>query len=188
MINVSPCLTNTDRHGVAAARMVAFGEYVEDGTASSLKARDYKDATDLVTCIHGTQDPCISDNTAFALGRNNGQENVVAIGAFKAGQGSAAGGIAFDEHVSPTLSAADSGTNRTPTILLKTSVRRLTPIECERLQGMADDYTNIPIGKRMAADSPRYKALGNSIAINCMRWIGRRIEMVEVMHVKDIAA
>lgn len=150
MIDVSPCLTNTDRHGVAAARMVAFGEYVEDGTASFLKARDYKDATDLVTCIHGTQDPCTSEDTAFALGRNSGQENAIMNDAF--------------------------------------AVRRLTPTECERLQGFPDDYTNISTGKRMAADSPRYKALGNSMAINCMRWIGRRIEMVEVMHVKDIAA
>lgn len=59
------------------------------------------------------------------------------------------------------------------------AVRRLTPTECERLQGFPDAYTNIPVGKKMAADGPRYKALGNSMAINCMRWIGRRIEMVE---------
>ncbi|ASV86549.1 DNA (cytosine-5-)-methyltransferase family protein [Ochrobactrum quorumnocens] len=59
------------------------------------------------------------------------------------------------------------------------AVRRLTPTECERLQGFPDGYTNIPVGKKMAADGPRYKALGNSMAINCMRWIGRRIEMVE---------
>ncbi len=61
------------------------------------------------------------------------------------------------------------------------AVRRLTPTECERLQGFPDGYTNIPVGKKMAADGPRYKALGNSMAINCMRWIGRRIEMVEAI-------
>ena len=58
-------------------------------------------------------------------------------------------------------------------------VRRLTPRECERLQGFPDDYTLIPIGKKAAADcpdSPRYKALGNSMAVPCMRWIGERIE------------
>jgi DNA (cytosine-5)-methyltransferase 1 len=59
-------------------------------------------------------------------------------------------------------------------------VRRLTPVECERLQGMADGYTNIPWrGKNGAPDGQRYRALGNSMSVNVMRWIGRRIEMVE---------
>jgi site-specific DNA-cytosine methylase len=59
-------------------------------------------------------------------------------------------------------------------------VRRLTPVECERLQGFPDDYTNIPWrGKTESPDGPRYKALGNSMAVNCMRWIGRRIDAVE---------
>lgn len=59
-------------------------------------------------------------------------------------------------------------------------VRRLTPTECERLQGFPDGYTDIPWrGKPHAPDGPRYKALGNSMAVNVMRWIGRRIEMVE---------
>ena len=54
-------------------------------------------------------------------------------------------------------------------------VRRLTPRECERLQGFPDDYTAIP----GASDSARYRALGNSMAVPCMRWIGRRIADVE---------
>ena len=53
------------------------------------------------------------------------------------------------------------------------AVRRLTPIECERLMGFPDGYTNVPWrGKNGAPDGPRYKALGNSMAVNCMRWIG----------------
>lgn len=59
------------------------------------------------------------------------------------------------------------------------AVRRLTPRECERLQGFPDDYTLVPYRGKTAMDGPRYKALGNSMAVNCMRWIGRRIEMVE---------
>jgi DNA (cytosine-5)-methyltransferase 1 len=58
------------------------------------------------------------------------------------------------------------------------TVRRLTPRECERLQGFPDDYTLIPWRKRDASDcpdGPRYKALGNSMAVNCMEWIGERI-------------
>jgi site-specific DNA-cytosine methylase len=64
----------------------------------------------------------------------------------------------------------------------ETAVRRLTPVECERLQGFPDDYTRIAWKKKPAdvcPDGGRYKALGNSMAVNCMRWIGRRIELVE---------
>jgi len=56
------------------------------------------------------------------------------------------------------------------------TVRRLTPRECERLQGFPDDYTKI---KESTADGPRYKALGNSMAVPVMAWIGRRIQQVE---------
>ena len=51
-------------------------------------------------------------------------------------------------------------------------VRRLTPMECERLQGFPDGYTAIPKAK----DGPRYKALGNSMAVPVMRWIGQQID------------
>lgn len=54
-------------------------------------------------------------------------------------------------------------------------VRRLTPRECERLQGFPDDYTAIVYRGKPAADSPRYKALGNSMAVPVMHWIGKRI-------------
>ena len=54
----------------------------------------------------------------------------------------------------------------------KMAVRRLTPVECERLQGFSDNYTNI---KENCPDGPRYKALGNSMAVPVMKWIGERI-------------
>jgi DNA (cytosine-5)-methyltransferase 1 len=56
------------------------------------------------------------------------------------------------------------------------AVRRLTPRECERLQGFPDDWTAITYRGKPAADGPRYKALGNSMAVNVMRWIGERID------------
>ena len=59
------------------------------------------------------------------------------------------------------------------------SVRQLTPKECERLQGFPDDYSLVPYRSRMAANGPRYKALGNSMAVPVMAWIGKRIDMVE---------
>lgn len=62
------------------------------------------------------------------------------------------------------------------------TVRRLTPLECERLQGFPDDWTKIPYRGKPAdecPDGPRYKAIGNSMAVPVMRWIGERIAMVE---------
>jgi len=63
-----------------------------------------------------------------------------------------------------------------------TQVRRLTPVECERLQGFPDDFTKIPYRNKPAdkcPDGPRYKAMGNSMAVPVMKWIGERIQMVE---------
>lgn len=61
------------------------------------------------------------------------------------------------------------------------AVRRLTPRECERLQGFPDDYTLVPHRGKPATDGPRYKALGNSMAVPVMRWIGERIQQVEAL-------
>jgi len=71
------------------------------------------------------------------------------------------------EHLVPALVAAPL------------AVRRLTPRECERLQGFPDDWTLITYRGKPASDGPRYKALGNSMAVNVMRWIGLRIAAVE---------
>ncbi|EAO8183695.1 Dam family site-specific DNA-(adenine-N6)-methyltransferase [Salmonella enterica] len=224
---------------VGAYRMTAFGEYSGDGTASTVKARDYKDATDLAVtysdvsrtllsksndstaedldtyAIHGTQDPDANHELAHTLGRNHGQENACiafsykdngadatadlsptiragnhdsshansgqppAIAyAFKAGQGAKAGGIGYAEEQSPTLTSASSGTNLAPAVIHGVAVRRLTPVECERLQGFHDNHTLIPWRGKDAADcpdGPRYKAIGNSMAVPVMRWIGERI-------------
>ncbi len=64
------------------------------------------------------------------------------------------------------------------------AVRRLTPKECERLQGFPDNHTQIPYKNKEAKncpDSPRYKAMGNSMAVPVMKWIGQRIQMVKEM-------
>lgn len=97
--------------------------------------------------------------------------------AFMGGQGSKAGGLGIGNQ-SPTLKSTNSGGNTVPCVLEpNTVVRRLTPVEAERLQGFPDGYTNIPWnGKDAAPDSRRYKALGNSMAVPVMRWIGKRIQ------------
>jgi DNA (cytosine-5)-methyltransferase 1 len=101
---------------------------------------------------------------------------------------------------------SNASVRNTPMAIQKTAVRRLTPRECERLQGFPDDYTLIPLTRRqrreveqemvdyyrrtnqelsvdamlmLASDGPRYKALGNSWAVPNVRWIGRRIDIID---------
>ena len=78
----------------------------------------------------------------------------------------------YEEHTGTIRK--EPGDNRM-SVCQQMRVRRLTPLECERLQGFKDGYTNIP----GASNSARYKALGNSMAVNCMQILGERIVMVE---------
>lgn len=76
-----------------------------------------------------------------------------------------------------SMRAGDGGLSRS--YIVDMAVRRLTPRECERLQGFPDDYTLVDHRGKPAADGPRYKALGNSWAVPNVRWIGERMAMVE---------
>ncbi|TCD20918.1 phage N-6-adenine-methyltransferase [Lelliottia amnigena] len=200
---------------VGAYRMTAFGEYADDETASTVKARDYKDATDLaVMSVHGTQDPDTNFNIAHTLGRNNGQENALIAFSYKDH------GADATIDMSPTLRAGNHDTSHAnggqpPAICIQHAsigrhdsagpqgkgyqedvaftqdsrssadvvqygmqVRRLTPVECERLQGFPDNHTLIGWRGKDATecpDGPRYKAIGNSMAVPVMLWIGERI-------------
>lgn len=93
------------------------------------------------------------------------------------------GGAQFEgPHDTANIRAASGGSSRS--YVAQSAVRRLTPRECERLQGFPDDYTQIPWRGKDAdqcPDGPRYKALGNSMAVPVMRWIGERIEAVRAM-------
>jgi DNA (cytosine-5)-methyltransferase 1 len=128
-------------------QMQGFGDYREGDVASSCKQRDFKDNTDLV---------CSVDCRNFTEG---GETN-------------------------GTLQAKESGgqsLNLNNTIRQNRVVRRLTPLECERLQGFPDHWTDLgewtdSKGKRHKdADSPRYKALGNSIALPPWKWLLKRL-------------
>jgi DNA (cytosine-5)-methyltransferase 1 len=81
------------------------------------------------------------------------------------------------EEICPTLQGADAGatSDMRPMIATTMAVRRLLPVECEKLQGFSPGYTAIPYRGKPAADGPRYRALGNSMAVPVMRWIGERI-------------
>jgi len=93
--------------------------------------------------------------------------------------------IAFDAYnqttseVSQTIGTSASDINHVGGVLQSMQVRRLTPTECERLQGFPDGYTDIKLGGKPTPDGSRYKALGNSMAVPVMNWIGRRIQMME---------
>jgi DNA (cytosine-5)-methyltransferase 1 len=161
-------------------RMVAFGEYGDDGTASAMKARDYKDATDLVAqtthTLRGEGFDVGEDGTGRGtpLAPAMGAKNPTAVGL---------GADCFNGSLTGDVAATmgTRGSNQTasgPTLLTAMQVRRLTPVECERLQGFPDGYTAIPWRKKPAdqcPDGPRYKALGNSWAVPNVRWIGARI-------------
>jgi len=292
---------------VGAFRMQAFGEYSDDGSASTMKARDYKDATDLVAS------PIVIDRAAFNQGQNaqykphiahsetmdslvargphavaipihdqatrnagkrgdkqDGKGNGLGIGkpgdpcptltkgdkhavlyenhpndsrvtgpldvapscvsrygtgggnvplvqeaiAFEPGIASREGNesrfvkemsptlrkdmgdnqvaVAVDcynktiNHTSQTLSSSASDINHTGGVINpadRMAVRRLTPKECERLQGFPDEHTLIPWRGKPAdqcPDGPRYKALGNSMAVPCMEWIGNKIKEASI--------
>lgn len=144
---------------------------------------------------------------AGALAAEPGMKQQTYI-AFSAGQSSKAGSLGAHENQSPTLRGAASGTNQVPAVLYQDSqygvgeydtagairagripehqmvpagmaVRRLTPRECERLQGFEDDHTLVPYHGKLAADGPRYRSIGNSMAVPCIRWLGERIAMVD---------
>ena len=156
-------------------RMRGFGDYYPSPIASTIKARDYKDATDLII-IHGRQDPCIS-NKAFALDcQHSGNTNVLFINGNIINKSPTSGGNGLgirENSIAYTLTATDRHA-----VAMGKVLRRLTPLECERLQGMPDNHTRIPWrGKPAEAcpDGPRYKAIGNSMAVPVMHWIGCRI-------------
>ena len=133
-------------------QMQGFGDYREGDVASSCKQRDFKDSTDLV---------CSVDCRNFTEGGE----------------------------INGTLQAKESGgqsLNLNNTVRQNMVVRRLTPLECERLQGFPDGWTDIgdwvktdkrgrKIKVKGSADSPRYKALGNSIALPPWKWLLKRL-------------
>lgn len=117
----------------------------------------------------------IADNVAHTIDQAQGQAvaHPVVLGGLQDHQTPRTDGA------SPCLpSAMGEGGGHIPVVTHQMAVRRLLPVECERLQGFEDDHTNVPYRGKSSPDGPRYKAIGNSMATNCMEWIGLRIEMV----------
>lgn len=113
-----------------------------------------------------------SDELAFTLSTHQDQQIAVSHPIVLEDQGGSVINTRQDGTVG-TLRAQTHG--HEPAIISNMAVRRLTPMECERLQGFPDNYTNTPT----ASDTTRYRALGNSMAVPCMSWLGKRIKEVE---------
>jgi DNA (cytosine-5)-methyltransferase 1 len=129
----------------------------------------------------------IGGNIAGALAAEPGMKQQTYV-AFTCSE--QANSFAWERDVYPTLNAQipNDSSNIQQGVRLGSAVRRLTPRECERLQGFPDDFTLVPYRGRMMADGPRYKALGNSMAVPVLKWIGERIELVEALAAQAKAA
>ncbi|EPC3575382.1 phage N-6-adenine-methyltransferase [Morganella morganii] len=128
--------------------------------------------------VHGTQDPDVNHELAHTLGRNYGQENAsISFAENSQGEIRLQGGDG--QIVGPLSTGGGKPGQGYPAISdCAGIVRRLTPVECERLQGFPDNHTLISWRGKDAADcpdGPRYRAIGNSMAVPVMRWIGERI-------------
>lgn len=112
----------------------------------------------------GNNTPLVQDQTAFRKSRR--------------AQSADDAETWVDDGKANTLNVFDTGDIRTTHAVTspRMAVRRLTPVECERLQGFPDGWTDIMPKGKPTPDGPRYKALGNSMAVPVMRWIGQRIK------------
>lgn len=153
----------------------------ETGVCPTLNTAEEGGQRQPCICVHATQDPITAENRSHALGANSSQAvygypdtaNALKAKANLSFRGDSDNlAVMYDASGSTgaTLTAnnGDSVNNQTPRAVFPAqTVRRLTPRECERLQGFSDNWTNIP----GASDSARYKALGNSVAIPCVKFI-----------------
>jgi DNA (cytosine-5)-methyltransferase 1 len=192
--------------------MTAFGQYEDDDSASTLKQRDHKDATDLVVSptvtskwAKGSGGPAGSEtgnlvtqpawwdggDTADSLTTTSDGQRMpdkqrlqAVIDAPEAKMLFVRNGVEVDRHGKKAGKGALIATEEAPTLdagnhwalfqphKMDYGVRRLTPVECERLQAFPDGWTEPAV-----SDSARYKALGNAVTVNTVRWVlGRMLE------------
>lgn len=170
------CLASGDSR---TYRYQSFGQYTQDDSASTLRSRDDKSATDLIVF-----NPQAGGKTSSTLGASSetvgclqaSQQPAIALAGNTIGRKPENGGNGNgynESDISYTLTKVDRHG-----VSVNNIVRRLTPIECERLQGFPDNHTKVPFKDKSIDDCPdghRYRALGNSMAVPVMRWIGERI-------------
>lgn len=178
----------------------AIGQYGSGQLGSTLSARDFKDSKDLIVSATGPithaltarhdsgEDGCGRGTPILAATLNTRARHIGTDGLNKTTTVNMVTPLMFEprspdgvprvhENICPTLNTMGGG-QRQPCVATPTQVRRLTPTECERLQGFPDGWTNVPHRGKPAADAPRYKSLGNSMAVPVIRWIGERIQLL----------
>jgi DNA (cytosine-5)-methyltransferase 1 len=184
MHDIAPCLTKADQHGVAQPIPFGVSEKPDVGHClrSNASRADKHESTTYVAQpvyeMHGQDsrvrdlgDTCSTVTSKWGTGGGNvpvtTQPTIV-----HGTQDPCVSDIAF----------AQGRNNGGENVMVQAmAVRRLTPKECERLQGFPDNYTDIKSKNKPTPDGPRYKALGNSMAVPVMRWIGERIKQYEEM-------
>ena len=169
-------------------RSARSDQLVEDEVAGTIAARDYKSATDLIVdkktiIMRDSQTgsngkPWNDEDVSWSLTAHDRYTVIETSTPDKAPR-------IYKEEVSPTLTAMTGG-NRQPIVFHESikrndTIRRLTPVECERLQGLPDNYTQIPYRGKPKEDCPvskRYEACGRAMSVNVMEWLGSRIKQV----------
>jgi len=164
--------------GLSYNRMVSYGEYVESDCSSALLAHEAKDVSDIVTQPlyreKGHGDYTSSDVAGTLLAQQS--KRAVDLVTWPAQIGNTLGADWGDKMGLNNQHIASGAPYFFPA---QDRVRRLLPIEAERLQGFPDGWTDIPYKGKDAPDGPRYKALGNSMAVPVLRWITRRLLMTQ---------
>ena len=139
----------------------------------------------------GQREPCVTHPMTFSsvLSTQHVSENSETSQTLEA-KNPMAVAVGFDAYnntvtgdISKTIDTRQDH-HHVPNVFQQMAVRRLTPVECERLQGFPDNYTDIKSKGKATPDGPRYKALGNSMAVPVMAWIGKRIQEVENIECK----
>ena len=182
----SPTLTSAKEPAVMCMTDTQPNSMVDGEVCGALSATMHKDPPVVAKtlkirggCEGGGKGPLVQEDVSATLGTSNDQTlfEPVAFAANQRGEVRLSGG---NGAVVGAIPATQSG-KQVQGVAQGYVVRRLTPRECERLMGMPDDWTKVPYRGKPAEecpDTPRYKAIGNSMAVPVMRWIGKRIQEV----------
>ena len=199
MIPIAICTAHTQSNGSGFSDGVAHP--LERGTtqAVAFSAKDYgADASDVAPTLRGMGHDASHANgggqVAIAFAQNQSGDVLsgevmqsLGTNANATGRNAANVAVAWTGELNAstdivgTMQRGGEGGRAGGVMTPQTAVRRLTPRECERLQGFPDDYTLVEYRGKLAADGPRYKALGNSMAVPVMRWLGQRIATVDAI-------
>ena len=187
-VNVEVCFTQntTDRHAVAYNIAPGKGELKDDIHVTDAYIAKTIDASGSNPAMH-QGGAAIVQPIAFSGQMSNPQTDVEMTQTLQAKnpQAVAFGFDAYNQTIQGEVnqplrvSSVPGQVDAVGGIVQGMAVRRLTPVECERLQGFPDNYTDIKLKNKPTPDGPRYKALGNSMAVPVMAWIGQRIQKVE---------